>query len=158
MSVGYLPFTERNILKVAFECLGNRYGWGGSLEAMDCSLYVCLVYRCFGFSLPRNTSWQQAIPSFNKIEGKTDDEKTGEIKKSHVGSVLYFSGHEMMYLGRYKGRTYVISALGTVFDVGDTTKRSVYNVSINTLDVKRANGNTWLANLSGINTFQFDLK
>lgn len=158
VSVGYLPFTERNILKVAFECLGNRYGWGGSLEAMDCSLYVCLVYRCFGFSLPRNTSWQQAIPSFNKIEGKTDDEKTGEIKKSHVGSVLYFSGHEMMYLGRYKGRTYVISALGTVFDVGDTTKRSVYNVSINTLDVKRANGNTWLANLSGINTFQFDLK
>lgn len=158
VSVGYLPFTERNIVKVAFECLGNRYGWGGSLEAMDCSLYVCLVYRCFGFSLPRNTNWQQAIPSCVNISGKTDDEKTEEIKKSHVGSVLYFSGHEMMYLGRYKGRSYVISALGTVFDVGDTTKRSVYNVSINTLDVRRANGNTWLTNLKGINSFQFELK
>ena len=99
VNVGYLPYTERNILEVAFQCLGNRYGWGGSLEAMDCSLYVCQIYRCFGFVLPRNTSWQQKIPSFKSIKGKTETEKTSEIKKAHVGSVLYFSGHEMLYLG-----------------------------------------------------------
>lgn len=157
VSVGYLPFTERNILKIAFECLGNRYGWGGSLDAMDCSYYVCQVYRCFGFSLPRNTNWQTLIPSFNSIAGKTDEEKTSEIKKAHVGSVLYFKGHEMLYLGRYNGRTYVISALGSVVDVGDTSVRSVFSVTINTLDVKRKDGTTWLSNLTGINSFDFPL-
>lgn len=158
VNVGYLPFTERNILNIAFECLGNRYGWGGSLDAMDCSLYVCLVYRCFGFSLPRNTSWQQLMDSCINITGKTDAEKTEEIKNAHVGSVLYFSGHEMMYLGRYKGRTYVISALGSLLDVGDTSVRSVFSVSINTLDAKRKNGNTWLTNLTAINSFEFPMK
>lgn len=154
VSVGYLPFTERNILKVAFECLGNRYGWGGCLNAMDCSLYVSYVYRCFGFALPRNTTWQQAINSCTNISGDTDEEKENKIKKIHVGSVLYFSGHEMLYLGRYKGRMYVISALGTLYDVGDENVRSVYSVAINTLDAKRKNGNTWLTNLTGINSFE----
>lgn len=157
VNVGYLPFTEKNILELAFECLGNRYGWGGSLDAMDCSLYACQIYRCFGFVLPRNTTWQQKISSLTNISGKTDEEKTELIKKVHVGSIFYFQGHEMLYLGRYNGRTYVISALGSVFDVGDETKRNVFSVSINTLDVKRANGKTWLANLSGINSFELPM-
>ncbi|MBO5487873.1 MAG: C40 family peptidase [Eubacterium sp.] len=155
VNVGYLPFTERNILNIAFECLGNRYGWGGSLEAMDCSLYACLVYRCFGFSLPRNTTWQMAMTSGESLSDMTDEEKTEEIKKAHVGSILYFPGHEMLYLGRYNGRTYVMSALGSLYDVGDTEKRYVYSVTINTLDVKRANGKTWLTNLSYLNSFDF---
>ena len=155
VNVGYLPFTERNILNIAFECLGNRYGWGGSLEAMDCSLYACLVYRCFGFSLPRNTTWQMAMTSAERLSDMTDEEKTEEIKKAHVGSILYFPGHEMLYLGRYKGRTYVMSALGSLYDVGDTEKRYVYSVAINTLNVKRANGKTWLTNLSYLNSFDF---
>ncbi len=153
VNAGYLPLTERNLLQTAFECLGNRYGWGGSVDAMDCSLYASMVYRCFGFSLPRNTSWQQLIPSLTKLTGKTDQEKTCEIKKVHVGSILYFQGHEMLYLGRYKGRTYVISALGSLVDGTDTSVRTIYSVAINTLDARRKNGSTWLTNLTGINSF-----
>ena len=70
-----------------------------------------------------------------------------------MGSVLYFNGHEMMYLGSYNGKLYVISALGSVMDAGDESVRSVYNVAINTLDVKRRDGTTWLANLTGMNDF-----
>lgn len=155
VSVGYLPVTERNILHLAFECLGNRYGWGGSVDAMDCSMYASCVYRCFGFVLPRNTTWQVLIPSFKSIASKTDDDKTEDIRQSHVGSILYFPGHEMLYLGRYKGRSYVISALGSLVDVGDESVRSVYSVTINTLDAKRKDGKTWLTHLSGINSFEF---
>ena len=151
--VGYVPYTERNLLQIAFECLGNRYGWGGSLDAMDCSAYVASVYRCFGFALPRNTTWQRAMDDCVDFTGKTDKQKKKLIEKASVGSVLYFNGHEMMYLGSYNGKLYVISALGSVMDAGDESVRSVYNVAINTLDVKRRDGTTWLANLTGMNDF-----
>ena len=118
-------------------------------------MYASCVYRCFGFVLPRNTTWQVLIPSFKSIASKTDDDKTEDIRQSHVGSILYFPGHEMLYLGRYKGRSYVISALGSLVDVGDESVRSVYSVTINTLDAKRKDGKTWLTHLSGINSFEF---
>ena len=38
-------------------------------------------------------------------------------------------------------------------DVEDESVRSVYNVAINTLDVKRRDGTTWLTNLTGMNDF-----
>ena len=60
----------------------------------------------------------------------------------------------MIYLGSYQGRIYVISALGSLVDVGDAAKRNVFSVAINTLDAKRANGKTWLACLTGINTLE----
>ena len=153
--VGYLPFTEESLINTAFECLGNRYGWGGSLDAMDCSYYVAQTYRCCGLSLPRNTNWQREIPVYKNIDGKSDEEKTKAIQTTHIGSPLYFQGHTMMYLGTYNGRIYVISALGSLYDAGNDEKRNVYSVAINTLDAKRANGKTWLANITGYNQFEF---
>ena len=151
--VGYVPYTERNLLQIAFECLGNRYGWGGSMDAMDCSAYVVSVYHCFGFNLPRNTTWQRAMDDCIDFTEKTDKQKKKLIEQASIGSVLYFKGHEMMYLGSYNGKQYVISALGSVMDVEDESVRSVYNVAINTLDVKRRDGTTWLTNLTGMNDF-----
>ena len=151
--VGYVPYTERNLLQIAFECLGNRYGWGGSMDAMDCSADGVSVYRCFGFNLPRNTTWQRAMDDCTDFTEMTDKEKKKLIEKASIGSVLYFNGHEMMYLGNYNGKLYVISALGSVLDVEDESVRSVYNVAINTLDVKRRDGTTWLTNLTGMNDF-----
>ncbi|MGN0480694.1 MAG: NlpC/P60 family protein, partial [Lachnospiraceae bacterium] len=62
VSIGYPLLTQKNILDVAFSCLGNRYGWGGMLNSMDCSLYTRNVYRCFGLEIPRNTTWQKSVP------------------------------------------------------------------------------------------------
>ena len=84
---------------------------------------------------------------------RTDKQKKKLIEQASIGSVLYFKGHEMMYLGSYNGKQYVISALGSVMDVEDESVRSVYNVAINTLDVKRRDGTTWLTNLTGMNDF-----
>ena len=90
-----------------------------------------------------------------KKRRKSDEEKTKAIKTTHIGSPLYFQGHTMMYLGTYNGRIYVISALGSLYDAGNDEKRNVYSVAINTLDAKRANGKTWLANITGYNQFEF---
>ncbi len=150
VSVGFLPLTQGNLLDIAFSCLGNRYGWGGMLQSFDCSLYTRTIYRCFGFELPRNTTWQQLIPNTKvDLSQMTDEEKEKYIETLPVGSLLYFTGHTMMYVGTVDGVNYVISALGVASDsVGELNLQDWYSVTINPLTVRRGNGRTWLNNLT----------
>ena len=46
--VGPLPLTRANIVRQAFKCLGERYGWGGSYNARDCSSFIADIFACFG--------------------------------------------------------------------------------------------------------------
>lgn len=150
VSVGYLPLTEQNISEVAFSALGNIYGWGGSLSSDDCSGYVRNIYKCFGLELARNTSWQSLMPM-----GKIDmqymcrEERIKVLNDLPFGSVLYFNGHEMLYLGSREGNHYVISAVSSIMNPQNTTLRQrVRSTLISTLDVRRANGNSWLDDLN----------
>lgn len=155
--IGYLPLTERSLLNTAFECLGNRYGWGGMLESMDCSLYTRSIYRCCGLELPRNTTWQTAIPTGNyDVSKMSRSEKESLLDEMPAGTLLMFSGHIMMYIGKDGGKYYVISDLGTVYDeegtAGGDAVKSIYSVVINTLDVRRGSAapdgsRTWLSHL-----------
>ncbi len=153
VSIGYLPLTKKNILKVAFSCLGDRYGWGGMLHAMDCSMYTRSIYRCFGLELPRNTTWQKDMPTYKvDLSKMTDGKKKKAISKLPAGALLMFSGHITMYIGQVGKKHYVISDVGsaseTVECVGnDVSVKSIYCVSVNSLDVRRRSGNTWLTEM-----------
>lgn len=150
VNVGYLPLTQRNLLDVAFTCLGNRYGWGGMLGAMDCSAYAKAIYKCFGLDLPRNTTNQQNVPNKTvNFANMSDEEKETYIEKLPAGTVFYFPGHAMVYVGSENGKNYVISDTGSLSDsVGEVNVRSMYSVIINPLTVRRKNGTTWLSNLT----------
>ena len=152
VSIGFLPMTQSNILRVAFTCLGDRYGWGGMLDAMDCSMFTRNVYRCFGLCIPRNTSWQQLVPNTRiDLSGMTDEEKLLLLQNTPAGAMLYFPGHTMIYMGFEAGTGYVISALGSASDTtGELDVRSIYSVAVNPLTVRRRSGNTWLADLTSI--------
>lgn len=152
VSIGFLPFTQKNLLDVAFSCLGNRYGWAGMADSMDCSLYTRNIYRCFGLEIPRNTTWQQLIPNTAiSLAGLDDVQREQLIETLPIGALLYFSGHTMMYIGSENKTNYVISALGTVVDsVGDLTVQTIYSVAINPLTVRRGNGYSWLHNLTTV--------
>ena len=155
VSVGYRPLTQGNILDTAFTCLGNRYGWGGMLDSMDCSAYVRYVYRCFGLELPRNTTWQTQIPDHVKdISKMSDSNKMKYIKSIPAGSLLMFNGHITLYLGTEKDRAYVISDTGSLSDSsGEVSVISAMSVIVNPLDVRRADGSTWLSNMIYAVTF-----
>ncbi|MGB5488273.1 MAG: SH3 domain-containing protein, partial [Lysobacterales bacterium] len=45
VSQGYIPFTRENIIRQAFKFLGERYGWGHSYNARDCTGFVMEVYK-----------------------------------------------------------------------------------------------------------------
>lgn len=152
VSVGFLPLTQSNLLDVAFACLGNRYGWAGMLESFDCSMYTRTIYRCLGFELPRNTSWQPMVPHIKiDISTMTDDEKEAFIETLPAGALLYFTGHTMMYIGSEDGKNYVISATGSLSDSqGEWDVRSMYSVIINPLTARRASQNTWLHDMHSV--------
>ncbi len=151
VSAGYLTYTTKNVISQAFKLLGNRYGWGGMLDSQDCSLFVRDVYRCFGLELPRNTTWQAAMPA-EKIDmsGMTVSEKTDVLNTLPSGSVLQFSGHEMLYLGEEGGLYYTINDVSSLVSPDDPDGGIIdpRSVIVNDLSTLRANGTTWLDNLN----------
>ena len=147
---GYMPLTKENISKVVFSALGNTYGWGGSLNSDDCSGYMRNVYKCFGMELARNTTWQSSMPMAKvNMQYMAKEEKIKFFDALPFGTILYFSGHEMMYLGERNEKYYVISAVGTIMQPENPSVRQrIRSTIVNTLDVKRANGNTWFDELT----------
>ncbi|PJK07627.1 NlpC-P60 family protein [Lysobacteraceae bacterium NML95-0200] len=107
----YLPLNQRSLLEQSFKFLGERYGWGHSYEARDCSGFVSEVYAGFGLEMPRNTGDQGKSPAFNIIPFTAEmnrDARREVLKTLQVGDLVYIPGHVMMVIGHDKGLTYVI--------------------------------------------------
>lgn len=147
--MGYLTLTMENIAMIAMQSLGDAYGWGGMLDVEDCSGMVRTIYSCFGLEVARNGNWQWKM-NMEKIDmtNMSVEEKCMILDEMPMGSALCFTGHEMIYLGKVDGKYFVISAVGTIMSP-DTGKRlNTRDVMINTLDVKRANGMSWMQALN----------
>ena len=111
VSIGFLPYTFRNVYRQCFVLFGHRFGWGGMYDERDCSGYIMDVFRCFNIQLPRNSA-EQAKASNAVIFVEDMDRKTRlELLKSvPCGiSLLRMPGHIMIYLGEFNGTPYAIS-------------------------------------------------
>ncbi len=148
--IGYLPATRCNILQLAFSVWGDEYGWGGRNGLRDCSSYIRDIFLCFGYTLPRNSSFQMRIKDGTNIEHiEGYDNKKKALGALEPGDILDIGGHVMIYLGEYKGKTYIISMLSNYVpeDVTSDYDKSAVKLAklyINSLDVYRKNGNTWM--------------
>ncbi len=110
-SSDYLPLTRANLLRQGFKFLGERYGWGHSYNARDCSGFVSEVYRSFGVKLPRNSRDQATTPALNRITFTAADDherRLAVLRDLEVGDLIYIPGHVMMVIGHEKGMPYVI--------------------------------------------------
>ena len=111
VAMDYLPLTRANLLHQSFKFLGERYGWGSSYNARDCSGFVSEVYRSFGVQLPRNTRDQAVSPALNRIAFTADDDhekRLTVLRELQVGDLVYIPGHVMMVIGQDGGGPYVI--------------------------------------------------
>ena len=151
--VGYLSFSSAEILRQAFKCLGNRYGWGGMLNSQDCSGFVMDIYKCFGLNIPRNTTWQAAMPvAVTSVAAMTEKEKDDYLETLRPGTIIQFPGHEMIYLGKADGRHYTINDVSSLVspvegNTGNTVMR-VRTVVVNDLSTRRKSGHTWMEDVS----------
>ena len=151
VNVGYLPYSESNITDLAFKSLGNRYGWGGMMNSQDCSSFVRESYKCFGFELPRNTTWQSEIPAdVTDMSAMTNDQKKALLDTLPPGAILIFPGHEMLYIGEDNGFYYTVNDVSSLVSPADPAGGVIRprSVVLNDLSTLRANGTTWLDNLT----------
>jgi hypothetical protein len=127
----YLELTRANLLRQSFKFLGERYGWGHSYNARDCSGFVSEVYRSFGVTLPRNSRDQGWSPALNRIELTQSDshERRLEVLRTlEVGDLIYIPGHVMMVIGHEDGLPYVIhDTTGITYRNGDSLRRVTLN-------------------------------
>ena len=143
----YLPLTRANLLRQAFKFLGERYGWGHSYDARDCSGFVSDVYRSMGVQMPRNTRDQSTSAGLRHTAfGDADDHaaRVAAARSLEVGDLVYIPGHVMMAIGNVDGEPYVIhDTSGLSYRRADGTRAHVYlnEVSVSPLTPLLVNDN-----------------
>ncbi|MBV1910688.1 MAG: SH3 domain-containing protein [Kangiellaceae bacterium] len=139
VNIGYLPFNQENIIQQSFKFLGERYGWGHSFNARDCTGFVGEIYKSFGILMPRNSGQQGKSSQGQNIrfsKSASNNEKLAEINKLDVGDLLYIPGHVMIYLGQENNKPYIIhdvSGMSYFKNNGEYYKSSLNGVSVTPL-------------------------
>jgi len=109
--IGYLAYTQENILTQAFKFLHLPYGWGGMFGEQDCSKFIQEVYATTGLRLPRNSASQSKVGN-SKVELSIFDKnpRIQEINKSAKAgvSIFHLKGHIVLYIGNYQGEPFII--------------------------------------------------
>jgi len=147
--VGYLPYTKENLISCMFKINGDRYGWGGMHNSRDCSQYVMEIYSLFGFEFPRNSAAQAEMDLENiDIKNMDNNEKEKILNDTLIGSLLYFEGHIMLYLGEIDGEYFVISQTARIMEEENVV--NAHSCMITPLSVKRPSGKMWLEELERI--------
>lgn len=135
----YLPLTRADIIRQAFKFLGERYGWGHTFNARDCSGFTSDVYRSMGVVLPPNSGAQGASPAFHHQTFTATDSHEVRVKavmSADIGDLLVVPGHVMMFLGKVEGQPYVIQDVPFVIyrdRTGTLHKTKVNQVSVTPL-------------------------
>lgn len=140
--IGYMPFTYSNVIRLADKTRGEIYGWGGMLDARDCSALVMEIYRCFGIMLPRNTSDLAKLPEkyAADVSSLSAEAKRETILSQPAGVILFFPGHVMIYYGSDGNELLCLSAAGKFTPVQSSATQNVYTVEVCSLDVRLSNG------------------
>ncbi len=110
---GFLSYTQENLGRQAFKMLHVPYGWGDRGGGRDCSRFIMDLFRTFGILMPRNSKEQAQVGTDpGGVEGASIQEKQKFLDRSiPLATTLRLPGHIMLYLGKNRGRHYVIHSL-----------------------------------------------
>ena len=136
---GFLPYTQENIARQAFKMLNHPYGWGDMFGGRDCSRFIMDLFRTFGILMPRNSKEQATIGmDLGLAGGKSIKEKRKILDQAiPLATTLRLPGHIMFYLGKDKGRYYVIHSIWGIQRSGRSgpTLEKIGRVAVSDLDL-----------------------
>lgn len=147
VSVGYQPFTCRNILTTFFSKLNDPWSGGDYYEGRHCCGTVRGVLRTFGISVLNSTTFQlHASDHVISYPEKTPNETKYEYlrKCEPVITLLGSPAHVILYLGDVNGRHYVIHSTGYDYKTADGTTMLLRRVNVNDTELEGGSQvNTW---------------
>jgi hypothetical protein len=106
-----IAFTPSNVALISKQLVGEPYGWGGKLEARDCSSLTKDFFAPFGIFLRRNSKQQsydgKGVTKIRWLSAKKKKEII--LKKAKpFRSLLYVGGHVTLYVGQKKGEPIIL--------------------------------------------------
>jgi cell wall-associated NlpC family hydrolase len=105
-----IPFTAQNVAKISKELLHEPYGWGGKLQARDCSSMTRDFFAPFGIYLRRNSDEQiedgKRVISLRRLSLKHKKARIIKYGKP-FRTLLYVKGHIVLYIG-HQGKEPII--------------------------------------------------
>lgn len=134
VSVGYQPFTQRNVINTMFSVLYRPYGWADSWNERDCCGTIRGVLRSCGIYTGRWTSHQlHASDHVVMFPKDTPKEKKYEFLKGVEPGITLVGdgGHISMYLGEVNGHQYVIHQSGYSYNDENGERLTVRRVNVN---------------------------
>lgn len=143
VSVGYLPYTARNVYRQLFKLEGHPYGWGDLFDGRDCSRLVMDVFSTFGFAMPRNSRRQAAFnPAGRKDTAALSEADKVKILKElgNLPALLYMPGHIMIHLGVVDGKVYAIHSAWGLRESALLGERTVMAGRVVVSDITRGGG------------------
>ncbi len=115
VSVGWLPYTRRNVVVTAFKLLDNHYDWTGAWFGRQHETTYRDIFAVFGFRLP----WHGGLFTFF---GKNTDVMQPDIGKENQYKMILrhepfltlqsCGGHAQLFLGEYNGEPIVFDQHG----------------------------------------------
>lgn len=144
-SLGYLTLDGDNIIKQGAKFIGEKYDWGGKNGGHDCTSLISDLYGACGVLMPNNSYKQLLLPYVELLSVDLPSEKRRErIAAAHIGSVLLFKGHGMLYTGEKNGN---LAILHSVYRLQEGL---INQTIIGTLEQRRENGKKLLDSIEGI--------
>jgi len=145
---GFLPFTQRHIIRQAFKLLGTRYGWGGMYNGRDCSALVQDIFLSMGVDMPRDSKQQAFVgtPLGHFEPFRSPEAKAAAIRSGIPGlTLMRMPLHMMLYLGEVNGQFYAIhSTWAERISMKDDSKRRINQFVVSDLTL---NGRSYLGSL-----------
>jgi hypothetical protein len=123
VSVGYLPYTRRNIVETGFRMLGNPYDWTMGWFGRNHETTLRDLFACFGFQLPFNAELFTFMGSNTRVvrpaEGKEAQYKAILANEPFVTIQTCGGGHSQLFLGEYNGEPLVLDTHGYQYTGAD---------------------------------------
>ena len=116
VSVGYLPYTRRNIVTVAFRLMDNPYDWSGAWYGRQHESTYWDIFACFGFKLPNHGTLFTFFNDNNTSVLQPEMGKDGYYRAINANppfvTIQSCGGHCQLYLGDDNGRPIVFDQHG----------------------------------------------
>lgn len=123
VSIGYLPYTRRNIAVTSFKLLDNFYDWTMGWYGRNHETTMRDVFACFGFQLPFNAELFTFYGNGDKRVVRPAEGKEAQFKAilDHEPLITIQTcggGHNHLLLGEYNGEPIVFDTNGYGYDEG----------------------------------------